>query len=152
MGIAHHAERLGPPQLALAGLQVWIHGRPYADSPEPYDGDWLTATAHCGRGGASVWTHGAILTSSSVEQFVAACEGLYAGHEGTAWLGSPDNYLTVRLTPIGRTGELELQVEITPEPGEQDHTFSFRIDQSHLRAVIASCRALLERYPNQLPR
>jgi hypothetical protein len=40
-------ENLGEPDLRVAGLRVWIHGRQFPDSQDYWDGNWLNATAYC---------------------------------------------------------------------------------------------------------
>ena len=45
---------LGVPDLKLAGLQLWVHGREFPESEDADDGNWLRVTAHCGASGASV--------------------------------------------------------------------------------------------------
>ncbi len=54
-------QQLGVPNLKIAGLQIWVHGRERAESYDDSDGNWLMATSHCGESGASVWVSGAIL-------------------------------------------------------------------------------------------
>jgi hypothetical protein len=46
-----------------------------------------------------------------------------------------------------RLGHLEGEVEITPDHLSQFHRFTLDLDQSYLRALIASCDAILERFP-----
>ena len=84
MGLAKHHEKLGEPALALAGFQLWVHGRQFPDATEPYDRDWLNVTAHCGEKDASVWVHGALLQSWHISQFADACLQLRQSLAGTA--------------------------------------------------------------------
>jgi hypothetical protein len=44
-----YREKLGEPNIQLAGLQIWIHGR------EEFDEDWLRVTLHCRRDSSEVW-------------------------------------------------------------------------------------------------
>ena len=148
MDFAAQAARLGPPDLALAGLQVWVHGQPYAGSAEPYDADWLTVTVHCGARGASVWVHGAVLTSSAFERLAVGARALDAQLTGVAWLASDEPELEVRLEAGGEAGQVSMQVQITPDLEAQEHTFTFFLDQSHLPAMADACDAVLARYPN----
>lgn len=148
MNLPHDSTRLGPPDLQLAGFQVWVHGQPYAGSAEPHDADWLTVTAHCGASGASVWASGALLTASAFDRLARGCEELYARLEGTAWLASDEPNVSVRLTAADRRGHVAMSVEITPDHMAQEHRFEFELDQSYLPAVTQGCRAVLARYPN----
>jgi len=34
-------DKLGKPDLSLAGLQIWIHGREFPNDKGSFDGDWL---------------------------------------------------------------------------------------------------------------
>lgn len=61
MSIEKFRDNLGPPDITLNGLQIWIHGRQYPNDEDYWDGNWLNITAHCGSKGADVWTTGDIL-------------------------------------------------------------------------------------------
>ena len=148
MNPPHDATRLGRSDLQLAGFELWVHGRPYAGSDEPYDADWLTVTAHCRASGASVWASGAILTASAFDRLARGCDELYARLEGTAWLASDEPNVSVQLTAVDRRGHVTMSVEITPDHMTQAHRFEFELDQSYLPAVAQQCRAVLARYPN----
>jgi hypothetical protein len=37
-------ERLGEPDLVIAGLRVWVHGRQFPQAVDYWDGNWR----HCG--------------------------------------------------------------------------------------------------------
>jgi hypothetical protein len=144
----YSAEKLGPPDLKLAGVQIWVHGRQYPNSQEPYDLDWLNVTAHCGESGASVWVNGAILGSSSFATFVRDCKVLYASLEGVAVLRSDEPNLSLTIA-AGSTGHVSMAVDITPEIMDQQHRFRFGdLDQTFLPTLIAQCESILEAYPN----
>ena len=151
MGIARHHDKLGEPALALAGFQLWVHGRQFPDADEPYDRDWLNVTAHCGEKGASVWVSGALLQSWHIVQFAAGCVQLRDRLAGEATLGAAEPELFARLAATDRHGHLELTVEITPDHLAQEHTFRFsNLDQSYLLNVHAECEAILASYPSGL--
>jgi glutathione S-transferase len=148
MGLGHDTDRLGPPDLQVAGLQVWAHAQPLAGSNEPYDADWLTVTAHCGASGASVWVRGEILTASALERLARECDELYERLEGQAWLAADEPALSVVFAASDRSGHVSMIVEITPDHLTQAHRFEFDLDQSYLPAVARQCRTLLARFPN----
>jgi hypothetical protein len=147
MGLHHQTEKLGAPSLSLSGLQVWVHGRQFPNSDEPYDRDWLNVTVHCGATGSSVWVGGAILGSWSFDRFARECDTLYSSFEGIAVLGSDEPDLRVTVS-IDRTGHVNMVVDITPDIISQQHRFHFSdLDQTYLPPVISQCRSILEAYP-----
>ena len=151
MGIAKYHEKLGEPALALAGFQLWVHGRQFPDASEPYDHDWLNVTAHCGEKGASIWVHGALLQSWHISQFADACVQLRQSLAGKAQLGAAEPELFAKLEAVDRLGHLEFTVEITPDHLSQEHTFRFGdLDQTYLIDVVAQCNTILESYPTVL--
>lgn len=153
MEIARHHETLGEPALALAGLQLWVHGRLFPDAIEPYDADWLNISAHCGENGASVWVRGALLQSWHFRQFADSCKQLRQSLSGAAQLGAAEPGLFVTLESTDRVGHLELTVEITPDHLTQKHMFRFGdLDQSYLLNLVAQCDAILTSYPTVLGR
>jgi hypothetical protein len=46
-----------------------------------------------------------------------------------------------------KRGDVEVTVEITPDPLTQAHRFTFMIDQSHLGTALAGLARVLERFP-----
>ena len=148
MTVEHDVDGLGPPDLKVAGLQVWAHNQPSARSDEPYDADWLTVTVHCGGSGASVWVRGEILTASAFDRLARGCDELYKRLEGQAWLDADEPALRVLLAASDQYGHVSMVVEITPDHLTQAHRFEFDLDQSYLPNVAAQCRMLLERFPN----
>ena len=82
-------ERLGPPAIRFAGLQIWIHGRQFPESMDHWDGNWLNVTAHCDQAGASVWATGAILDTIGLLRFRDELEQLpqtLSANRGGRWL------------------------------------------------------------------
>ena len=141
-------DTLGPPDLEVAKLSVWVRERTYAGSEEPYDADRLTVSAHCAQAGASVFVQGAFLTSSSFERFAETCETLHVALAGKAWLASDELNLTVTLDATDSAGHVLAVVEITPDHMTQEHRFEFQIDQTHLPGIVRQCRTIVGRYPN----
>jgi len=151
MWFGNHKTDLGDPALKIAGLQIWIHGREYADAAAPHDADWLRITAHCGDAGSSVWVQGAFLSSWSFAQFRSECVELQQTLRGSALLGSYEPNLRAEFRAVGHAGHLEFQVDITPN-SQQQHRFHFDdFDQSFLPPVIMACDAVVARYPTFLP-
>jgi hypothetical protein len=93
----------------------------------------------------------ALLGSWHFAQFITECERLRDSLAGSARLGSDEPEFGAELVAFDRFGHLSLEVEITPQYMEQEHTFRFRgLDQSYLPTVIEACRRILQAYPTQL--
>src|SRR5256885_7728040 len=121
MGIDKYAEQLGTPEIKLAGLQIWVHGRQYPNATDYWDGNWLRITAHCGTHGADVWTTGAILNLPAVVSWLAELEHLNHSLTGSARLVPLEPELSGKLT-AGELGHISMEVVIYPaHPPE--HTF-----------------------------
>ena len=139
-------ERTGPPDMMLAGLQLWVHGREFPETVEPYDLDWLRTTVHCGAAGATVWVTGTFLGSYALWRWMTECQRFYDTLAGGAALHSDEPDFEAGLTDLGG-GRLELVVRLTPDYLNQKHQFSFKIDQSYLPPMLAQCRQILAAYP-----
>lgn len=64
---------LDEPDLQVAGLRLWIHGRQYSDANDYDDGNWLRVTANCSASGSSVWAQDAILTVRDIAWLGREC-------------------------------------------------------------------------------
>jgi len=65
---------------------------------------------------------------------------------GRAGLAPLEQNLAVTLH-VDRTGGIEMVVDITPDPRNQQHRFEFDIDQTYLPAFLRQGKKLLDRYP-----
>jgi hypothetical protein len=148
MGLSKNADALGAPDLTIAGLQIWVHGRERIDSQEPVDADWLRVTAHCGAAGASVWAGGAFLTASGFGRFGEECQHLYTNLNGNASLLSDEPNLVATLAAVDRHGHVAVTVAITPDQRTQTHKFRFELDQTYVFDIARQVDAIVERFPN----
>ena len=146
MDTKDYTKKLGAPDIELAGLQIWIHGRQFPADPDFWDGNWLNVTVHCGANGASVWTNGAILRLSELDDWLVALETLNETLSGEANLNTIESAFNVKLKAES-LGQITMEVEISPDPLAQQHHFEFGIDQSYLGRVIESCRKALKNFP-----
>jgi len=146
MNVENHIESLGVPDIKLSGLQIWIHSREFPEREDFWDSNWLNATAHCGAKNASVWVNGSILRNSEIADWLVALEKLNETISGEANLNTLESELSVKLK-AEQLGGISIEVEITPDPFTQRHSFEFEIDQSYLNGLIASCRKVLLRFP-----
>jgi hypothetical protein len=143
---ADHIERLGPPQIALGGLQIYVHGRQFPDAQDYGDGNWLNVTAHCGAAGADVWMSGPRVHLSELLRWRNEGAEMHRTLSGKADLACMEPELRVELR-MQSLGQIVMAVDITPELTTQKHSFEFAIDQSHLPAFLRQCNQVLDDYP-----
>ena len=139
-------EPLGPPDLQVAGLRLWVHGRQFPTADDYWDGNWLHVTVHCAAPGASVWVSGPLIHLSEITHFVRGVEVLHTALQGEATLPCMEPEFAVTLM-AEELGHMKMVVTITPDHLAQAHRFTFALDQTYLPPVIASCRTLLRQYP-----
>ena len=138
---------LGAPDLKVAGFELWIHGRQFAEAEDFDDGNWLCVTAHCGASGASVWAQGALLMVTDIAGFGDRCAALLSGDKASAALDPLEPELKLSLEAVDRLGHVRAQVEITPDHLLQAHRFEFEMDQSYLPGIIRQCSEIVQKYP-----
>jgi len=68
--------------------------------------------------------------------------------EGTARLETLESHLTLDLH-LGRLGQLNAEVEATPDPQSQRHIFKQELDLTYLDLFVRDLRRLLERFPRR---
>jgi hypothetical protein len=139
-------ENLGKPDIKIAGLEIWIHGNQFPSSVDYWDGNWLDITAKCTSEGASVWVSGNIIHLPDIEHLKSSCENLYESLKGKAELPCIEPELSVEFK-ADTLGQITMIVNITPDHLNQDHKFTFGIDQSYLPSLISSCKRILNKYP-----
>jgi hypothetical protein len=145
--------RLGPPDIALAGLQIWVHGRQFPDAQDYWDGNWLNITAHCGAPGSEVIVTGSFIHLFEISNWYKALKTMNETVSGEAQLcGYYEHNLLVRMD-MNNTGHLSIKVEITPNQMTQLHSFMFYLDQTYLPPLLVQCESLLDEYPvrDELP-
>jgi hypothetical protein len=134
------------PDLALAGLAVWIKGYQYPDVDDYGDGNWLYALARVVAPGASVEAFGAFIEVGDFIRFLRELETVDRDLRGDAGLSGHEPNLRVEIS--GRShGQFDMRIEITPDHMTQSHEFRFDIDQTFFKPAIAQCRRLIERFP-----
>jgi hypothetical protein len=147
MMIKIEEEKLGAPDIKVAGLQIWIHGYQYSEAENEHDANWLRCSAHCGASGASVWVSGSILSTHDIRKLASESEQLYQKQITKLEVEPMEPELRLAVTATDSCGHLELKVEITPNHLSQEHSFLFEIDQSYLPPIEAQCRKVLDRFP-----
>jgi len=141
-----YLNKLGEPDITLAGLKLWVHGYQFRDSEDRWDGNWLSATAICSEGGASVLVRGNFIRTDEIAEWLSAVEKLELNFTGEARLPcmEPNLAVTLKGSPLGA---IEMDVRITPDQVTQDHRFTFTIDQSYLKSLSSQCSLLLGTFP-----
>jgi hypothetical protein len=140
------ANKLGAPDLKVAGLQIWIHNRLYPECEDYWDGNWVNVTSHCWAHGSDVWASGTELHLSELESWRKQIASISKKLQGKAELGCLQPNLFAQME-IGSRGEIGFTVRITPDHMNQTHEFRFEIDQSYLSGLISQLRAVLHKFP-----
>jgi hypothetical protein len=137
--------KLGDPDLKMNQFKLWIHGRQFPELDDFWDGNWLNVSAYCNESGASVYTNGAIVHLSEIEKWLNLCQDLNQKLSGVAELKFLEPNLVFQIELKKGSGTLEIC--ITPDHMNQDHKFTFDIDQSYLSSIILDCKEILKEYP-----
>ena len=144
--MAFSIDKLGKPELKLAGFQLWVHNRQFPEHEDYWDGNWLNVTAYCGAQGASVTVTGPIVHLSEIMSLLKGAERLSGEPKGEAALPCMEPELRVVLTAAER-GRIHVEVSITPDNQTQSHHFRFEADQSYLPGLITDCQKILAKFP-----
>lgn len=139
-------KQLGEPDIKLAGLQIWVHDRQYPDTSDYWDGNWINVTACCEDEEANACASGPFIHLSELQTWMVAAKELSKTLEGEANLYCMDQELLVTLKAES-SGHIAMDVEITPDFNEQEHKFSFKLDQSYLLTLASQCGQVLKKYP-----
>jgi hypothetical protein len=138
-------EKLGKPDINIAGIEIWIHGNQFPDSNDYWDGNWMDVTVKCTSKNASVWVSGNILHLSDLARLMTTSKKLYENLKGEAVLPCLEPEFSMKLEASSH-GQINMTVDITPDPINQKHKFIFEIDQSYLPNLISSCKKVLNSY------
>jgi len=139
-------EHLGDPDLTIAGLRVWVHGRQFPEATDYWDGNWLRVTARCNYPGSSVRVHGAIIHLGELVGLLRGCERLYETLTGRAELACIEPNLRVTLN-AETGGHIQVCISITPDHLSENHSFTDGFDQTFLPPIIAACKRILDQFP-----
>lgn len=139
-------ELLGEPDLTIAGLRVWIHGRQFPDSSDYWDANWLQVTACCVYPTSAVTTQGPIIHLGEVLDFQQSCQKMYDTLSGKAELTRTELELLVSME-AGAGGHISLEIAITPNTVFEEHIYRDSIDQSYLPPILDASKSILNAYP-----
>ena len=146
-----HLESLGEPAIIIGALSVWVQGYEFPEATDAWSGNWLSVTARCAANGASVIVSGAILDTVSFVRLRRELKTVGERMEGSATLASHEPNLRVTLKPQGTTGQIDVEIEITPNHVDQAHRFFGTIDQSYVHELRSACDSVLRRFPVRDP-
>ncbi|PYO94930.1 MAG: hypothetical protein DMD60_13985 [Gemmatimonadetes bacterium] len=146
-------DSLGPSHLKIAGLELWVHDRRSPEAQDYWEGNWLVVTVRCGAEGATIWTTGPMLRVPDLVRWAGALDRLSTRGvaEGVATLSSDEPNLTAVVRSTDRAGELQLVVDITPDPLTQEHRLRFAVERSALSDLVLQCRGIVKAYPVRDP-
>ncbi len=150
-------DSLGPAHLKAAGFELWVHDRRSPEAQDYWEGNWLVVTVRCVAEGATIWTTGPLVRVPDLARWAAALAHLQQRPEevgvgvGVATLTSDEPNLTAVVRSTDRTGELQLVVDITPDPLTQEHRLRFTVERSELPDLVQQCRGIVKAYPVRDP-
>lgn len=139
-------EGLGKPDIELAGLRIWVHGREFHDDGSYWDGNWLEVTIECMARDATVRAAGWIILAWELANLLSKLEELYSTLDRSFDFKCIEPHLLLEFK-AGKTGKIEFIVRLTPDLINQKHYFRFDIDQSYLPETIRQLREVLRAYP-----
>jgi hypothetical protein len=133
--------------IELGDFQLSVHRREFPDAQDRWDGNWLCVTAQCLRAGAIVSAGGPILEASDLQRFRDQLTSLRAGAARVAELSGSEPHVRVDVSADDARGQLQVRVELTPEPQVQGHWFAFALDPSYLALTVEQLDAVLALFP-----
>jgi hypothetical protein len=139
-------EEAREPDLVIAALRIWIHGRQFPNSDDYWDGNWLRVTASWIRGGSAVTARGSFIHLGELVGLSKECDDLYKSLSGRAELKCMEPELGVVLEAKS-LGHVDVLVNLTPDHVHEKHEFRASLDQTFLPAIVSECQRILETYP-----
>jgi hypothetical protein len=133
-------------RLELAGFELVVHSREFPDAADYWDGNWLIVTCSCRASGSFVEANGSFVRIDELQHLQKCLEVLHSGIQEKCEMNCMEPELSLRFE-IGKRGNINFQVRLTPDNIKQSHSISFDIDQSYLPSAIKQCKAILENYP-----
>lgn len=140
-------EEVNEPDIALAGMSIWIDGYQYPTSTEYWDANWLIVRVLCVGQNATVRLNEACIHAPELAAWLESCVSLNDGRTGEAAMPTMEPYLQVTINRSGEFNGLVAIVKLTPNNISQFHEFRFPIDPSYLPRLIVSLKQTLNRFP-----
>lgn len=129
----------------LFGLSLWVLGRQFPNSNDYWDGNWLNVRALVEAPGARVEQSGAFVRTDEIDLFFRQLCSLDASLTGEAVLEclEPTLRIVLRLT----RGSGQAEIAFSPDHMTQSHEFTFSLDQSYLKPMLADLSNILSDWP-----
>lgn len=132
--------------IKIQNLVLEVHGYQFPDLDDYWDGNWLVCTATVETIGARVISHGSLLRNDELQRFRDEICKLHSGLSGKAELVPLEPNLKVILMPFG-TGQISIEVEISPDHLFEFHRFEFGFDQTYLPEIVRLIDSVLGSFP-----
>ena len=107
-------EGLGKPDIELAGLRIWVHGREFHDDGSYWDGNWLEVTIECSARDATVRAAGWIILTWELADLLSRLEKLHSTLDGSFEIECMEPHLSLEFK-AGKTGKIDFIVRRTPD-------------------------------------
>lgn len=134
------------PDIAIAGLRLWVEGRAQPDAESYWEGNWLRVRAQCTAEHSEVRAAGPCVHLSEIATLKAGCEKLLRGEVAEAGLYCAEPTLKLELW-AAPGGAVVGKIRITPDHRLEIHDYGFATDAAGIAALVAECARVLERYP-----
>ena len=142
-------DKLGIPDLKIAGLSIWVHGYEYVETDTEIDKNWLVITLRLEAAGTEVWIKGPYMETQNIDNFGFYCYGLLTGREKYAGLHPLEQEIRVNIYKDHRTGDLTLEVRLELDNAYQKHTARFAVDCYDVGRVMRQCGEIMEKFPTR---
>lgn len=143
---SEYKEKLGMPDLEIAGLSIWIHNREFPENKCYWDGNWLNVSVYCEKDSSIVRATGSIIHLSEIEIWLKETEVMSRKLEGESSLQCMEPNLYIRIQMKERV-KAEMLVDITADNSNKHHNFIFEIEQSNIPKLIDQLNNVLKKYP-----
>ena len=134
------------PDIKIFSLEIWIHGRQFPDSEDYWDSNWMVYSAKCTDIGSEVFVQNTYFHLNEIKVLLEKLEILYSELKGEIKFDFMEPELSLKFL-VDKLGHISLEVNITPDQLNQNHTYSFAIDQSYLPKIINDLKSVLIKYP-----
>ncbi len=139
-------DRLGSPDIKIAGLEIWIHGREFPHLDDYWDGNWMIVTVRCSNKENSICITGPFIHLNEIITWLAELVRLSTTLEGEASLDcmEPDLSVTIKAE---KPDHITMEVILDPHDSEHEYYFMFPITENDLSLLIFNCRKILQQHP-----
>ena len=139
------------PDIEIGTLSIWIQGRPFPNSEQAWDRDYLNVRVIARMRAGTISLTGTGIRSGELAMFSRALAAMSEELAGEAWLDGSDLGTTVHFRFSDAVGHLAVTVKMTPTHIDEWHEMTFQLDQTDLKPILAQFRDVLARYPSELP-